>query len=342
MKLWSITETKYDKAAKKVKPLLNLLPKGKRKHSRRVGKALHDAGVGKVGIYTGLLHDYLERGGSIYDLSDHINELGLPSTIIKAVQSLSRDEGMADSNSNQPLQHLQEILPGIGDESLKNIVILAKMADRLDNLHKRASGKILTKGYRRKSAELVNYLMSQYSGDPKPFKRLLKQLGKFGNIVKEAVDGPKVRSIQWSPAIIVIQFPSGDTWEYLIYENGWLETLMRKHRRNTGRLVAALRKWVVDGHITARKVTVNEEYEDLEDADEFSGAYEEACSVCGGIYTVLPEEPYFCEACERTVCPRCEVPPLKLSDDSYDDRIFCSRECRNNLMGGQTDNTNLS
>jgi hypothetical protein len=54
--------------------------------------------------------------------------------------------------------------------------------------------------------------------------------------------GPIIRNIQWSPAAITIQFPSGEIWEYVIYENRWLQDLLKSHRRNVGRLVAAMKR----------------------------------------------------------------------------------------------------
>jgi hypothetical protein len=61
-------------------------------------------------------------------------------------------------------------------------------------------------------------------------------------IENERHRGPIIRSIQWSPAALTVQFPSGEIWEYVIYENRWLQDLLRSHRRNVGRLVAAVKR----------------------------------------------------------------------------------------------------
>lgn len=60
--------------------------------------------------------------------------------------------------------------------------------------------------------------------------------------------GPIIRSVQWSPAVIRIQYPDGSTWDYLVNENSWLKDLLRKHKRNPGRLVAALKRMNVTSY----------------------------------------------------------------------------------------------
>jgi hypothetical protein len=67
---------------------------------------------------------------------------------------------------------------------------------------------------------------------------------------EEATQGPIIKRIQWSPAAIYIQYPSGDIWEYVVYEDRWLRDILRSHRRNVGRVVAELKKLNVE----ARKV----------------------------------------------------------------------------------------
>jgi len=155
-----------------MKPLLAILPKRKKKHSERVGKTLKDVGAGKIATYAGLLHDYLERGGSLEDLSDHIEELGLPRQIVQAVQSLSQDENYG--TSNQPLTHLKRVLKTIDDEDLRNIVIVAKLADRIDNFRRRRNRDELTKLYRKNTDRLIEYLINQYTGKGKPVRKLMR------------------------------------------------------------------------------------------------------------------------------------------------------------------------
>lgn len=180
MRLRIIYELNINKAIRKMGPLLKTMPKKKQKHSKRVAKNLHKAGVGKSGVYAGLLHDYLERGGNILTLAQHINNLGLPQKIVNIVQNLSDDEKFADAHPNRPLAHLQEVLPAIDDDDIKNLVILAKLSDRLDNLKKRLRKGKIGKNYRRKSADLVRWLVSQYTGESNPLSKLLKGYTKTG------------------------------------------------------------------------------------------------------------------------------------------------------------------
>jgi (p)ppGpp synthase/HD superfamily hydrolase len=172
MKLRYIAEFNWGKAKKKVNPLLSTMPKHKQKHSKRVGRSLEKAGAGKVATYAGLLHDYLERGGDIEALSDHIGELGLPQKIVMAVQALSQDENDI-SSANQPLAHLKQVLRGVQNEDLRNIIILAKLADRIDNLRRRLPN--ISKRYRQKSNELISYLTKMYTGKNKPFRKLIRK-----------------------------------------------------------------------------------------------------------------------------------------------------------------------
>ncbi len=57
---------------------------------------------------------------------------------------------------------------------------------------------------------------------------------------------PIIRSIQYNPAVIYIQFPGGDIWEYVLYDNWKLKNLLKSYRRNVGRLVANLKKMNVE------------------------------------------------------------------------------------------------
>lgn len=184
MRLRIISELRFGKATKQVRDLLATMSAQKRKHSKRVGKMLHQAGVGKVGTYAGLLHDYIERGGDIRQLISHAGQYGLPARVIEIVRALSVDEKNADTivpnTQNQPLVHLQNVLPEL-DYRMRNIVILAKMADRIDNLAKRAKRGHISGSYRIKSNELLAYLRSQYNGKPKPFRKLMRQYEEVVN-----------------------------------------------------------------------------------------------------------------------------------------------------------------
>lgn len=179
MRLRLIIELKMQRAISRMMPLLQNMPKSKIKHSKRVAKTLNKAGVNKIGVYAGLLHDYLERGGNIYTLSDHINELGLPPAIVKITTALSSDEKNAENNANEPLVHLQNVLKHIEDEELKNVIILIKLSDRLDNLTKRTKRGSISLKYRLKSLELVDWLRYNYTGDDKPLNQLMSKIVKM-------------------------------------------------------------------------------------------------------------------------------------------------------------------
>lgn len=176
MKLSYINEVNISRAAGRMQPLLSTMPRSKRRHSKRVAHSLKKAGAGKTAIYAGLLHDYLERGGDVYSLHDHIDQLGLPIKIISLVNALSDDEKQSEDNSNQPLAHMQSILRNIADEDLKNMIILIKLSDRLDNLNKRARKGKLGKKYTIKSIELVDWLKRQYTGKNKPLRKLIEAI----------------------------------------------------------------------------------------------------------------------------------------------------------------------
>jgi|2_EtaG_2_1085320.scaffolds.fasta_scaffold00515_22 hypothetical protein len=58
--------------------------------------------------------------------------------------------------------------------------------------------------------------------------------------------GPVIRRVAYKPAVIYIQFPNGETWEYLVYEDKWLKDILKRHGRNVGRVVTALKKLGVE------------------------------------------------------------------------------------------------
>jgi hypothetical protein len=163
--------------------LLSVMPRQKRIHSHRVAKSLHRAGVGHEGIYIGLLHDYLERGGDLETLQRHLDELNLPPRIAHVVQALTgQEKSIPDpdySPDNAALAHLYHSLPGL-DQDTKNIAVLAKMADRLDNLKKRLrrNGKIHPT-YIQKSIHLIRFLGSHYDGPPPWFSKLSKKIANI-------------------------------------------------------------------------------------------------------------------------------------------------------------------
>ncbi len=175
MKLSLLSEVAFDKVLDKSHPLLRTMNRQKRRHSKNVAKMLHKVGASKTAVFSGALHDYLERGGNLETLSNHIDEFNLPRQVIDIVNSLSYDENNVGDENNQPLVHLQSVMSSLVDPDIKNMIVLVKLSDRIDNLKKRYNrkGKINNR-YRQKSTELVQYLVSQYTGKQKYLNKLLK------------------------------------------------------------------------------------------------------------------------------------------------------------------------
>lgn len=187
MRLTILHELKYGKAFSKVRPHLKKMPTHKRKHSKRVGRELHKAGLGHKSVYSGILHDFIERGGSIDKLHQLVGNLGLPAEVTTIVKSLSSDEKQdTKSNDNEPLEHIRSVLNTIKDEDIRNIIILVKIADRVDNLRKRLrkKGKI-GRRYRQKSRDLMSFLSNNYTGKKKYFNNLMQS---YQTVMAESIN----------------------------------------------------------------------------------------------------------------------------------------------------------
>lgn len=174
MKLSLMLESNLSKAVDKMRPILKELPKKKIKHSVNVAKELKNHN--KIAIYAALGHDYLERGGDIADLVDHLADHNIPDKVLHIIKVLSQDE---DDDADDPLEHMQDQLPQIHDEEIRNNVILIKMADRLDNLRKRYKKNELNKKYVKKSRKLIHYLMSTYNGTDSIYNKLVNKLDNY-------------------------------------------------------------------------------------------------------------------------------------------------------------------
>ena len=72
--------------------------------------------------------------------------------------------------------------------------------------------------------------------------RLRVVLDDMGEGVGPKKQSPVVGGVRWSPASIKIQFPNGDLWEYIVYEDRWLKRLLKSYGRNVGRLASELNK----------------------------------------------------------------------------------------------------
>lgn len=58
--------------------------------------------------------------------------------------------------------------------------------------------------------------------------------------------GIQIRKILYSPAAIYLQYPNGDIWEYVIYDDHILRDILRRHRLNMGRLSIAVKRAASD------------------------------------------------------------------------------------------------
>lgn len=161
--------------ANQYRQALGVMPKSKQKHSVRVTRQVHDLFGGNpldpdqwTAVNAAIFHDFLERGG------DHsvLQKLGLQPQTIQAIEALT-----SDKNDSDPLEHLQSILPRL-DEKLRNIVILIKISDRIDNLSSRSPN--VGRNYLARSSVLVNWLFKQYTGNPEYLFILRKRLREFG------------------------------------------------------------------------------------------------------------------------------------------------------------------
>lgn len=167
----------YKSSVRKLQPIIHDLPASKQKHSKRVAKNLHNIGVGSTGIHAGLTHDYLEAGGNLEKLIKYLEKCGNSERIIEIVSTLSNDEKQdQDTNDNYPLVHLKSVLSKVSDNKTKNLVVLVKLSDRLDNLEKRVRKDRLSKNYRRKSIELVRFCQLHYTGSENKINDLVQKI----------------------------------------------------------------------------------------------------------------------------------------------------------------------
>lgn len=139
--------------------LKQVLPKSKLKHSKRVANKLWH--MPKVVKDAALFHDYLERGGTVESISPLLHK-----DSIKLIKLLTNENGLS------PIKHIKNILSDVNDDTLKEFLILIKIADRKDNYTKRIKNKTITKKYKKKTKELLSFLLSQYKGDVKNIKLL--------------------------------------------------------------------------------------------------------------------------------------------------------------------------
>jgi len=164
--------------------LRDVMPKGKVQHSLRVGSSAARIGLDAHTVNAAILHDFIERGGNLNVLVDH---LGLSPKTVAVIRYLSSEEkNVGESGGNEPLEHIRQVLASpTMDADTSNVVILIKIADRLDNLKKRVNAGGVGKGYLQKSKDLITFLFQSYTGDAKPILILRKRLKNLGLSIKK-------------------------------------------------------------------------------------------------------------------------------------------------------------
>ena len=159
-----------------LKDALAFMPKKKVQHSLRVGATAAKAGLPNEDVEAAILHDYIERGG---DLSQ-LDRLKLNPKTLRIIRMLSLTEKTPGADDTADVQrHIEEMLhdPSL-DQHDKNIAIIVKCADRIDNLKKRLREKKLTPDYRSASLKLFNTLTTTYRGDHRVLSHVKQKIAK--------------------------------------------------------------------------------------------------------------------------------------------------------------------
>lgn len=145
------------------------MPLHKIKHSFRVAQSvtsLHPENLEAVQI--ALFHDFLEQGGN----ESVLMTLKFNKNTIDGIIALT-------AHDSDPLSHIKETIPTLPDK-VKNLVVIVKLCDRLDNLEQRYINNTLTETYLNKSEELTNWLFSQYNGEIEHLILIRKKMKVFG------------------------------------------------------------------------------------------------------------------------------------------------------------------
>lgn len=162
----------------KLRSALSFMPSRKVDHSMRVGATAAKAGLGEEEVEAAVLHDYIERGG---DLSVLVDKLHVKPRTIAIIKMLSIDEkspGMDDTKEVQ--HHIEQMLADSKlDQHDKNVAIIIKCADRIDNVKKRIKKGKLTPEYRAASLRLFQTLLQAYTGPDVHVKHIKLMLNKL-------------------------------------------------------------------------------------------------------------------------------------------------------------------
>jgi (p)ppGpp synthase/HD superfamily hydrolase len=166
------------KKLKQFRNVLSFMPQHKVDHSLRVGATAAKSGLNQEEVLVAILHDYIERGGELSEL----NNLGVSPRTIKIMKMLSIGEKTPGADDTTEVQHhIEEMLNDNSiDEHDKNVAIIVKCADRIDNLKKRIKKRKLSNGYAAASTKLLNTLLASYTGDPELLLHIKNKINKLG------------------------------------------------------------------------------------------------------------------------------------------------------------------
>ena len=172
----------------KIKGLLDRLEvmgKGKRKHSMRVSSNVASVSSDKDVVLGALFHDYVERHPNCKEF-ECLDELPVSKKSVALIRALSSvNKNINPNAANEPLEHMKAVFnpedpKKLLPQGVLNNLVMIKVGDRVDNLNRRIhdEGKV-GKGYLKKSIDLISWLQAQYKGDsPEKIDNLLDALEK--------------------------------------------------------------------------------------------------------------------------------------------------------------------
>lgn len=165
------------KTVKSFRNALSFMPTKKVTHSLRVGKTVSKSGLDDEAVHAAILHDYIERGGDI----NQLQRLGISDKTLRIIQMLSIEEKKPGLDDNEQVyQHMLDTLDDLSiDLETKNIAIVVKASDRLDNLTKRVKENKLNPNYYMASKRLLSLLFSRYTGNRDVLAHIQKKLAKL-------------------------------------------------------------------------------------------------------------------------------------------------------------------
>jgi hypothetical protein len=164
------------------KTISSVMPKEKVQHSFRVGTTAAKAGLDSTYVDAAVLHDYLERGGD----PKVLEKLGLSDSALSIIKLLSIDEKNPGMDDNEAVyQHVLQMLRSNEPQRVKDIAIIIKCSDRLDNLRKRVKRSNLTSDYYKKSMKLLNLLMGYFRGPSNWIKFIRNKLTNLNSKIAE-------------------------------------------------------------------------------------------------------------------------------------------------------------